>query len=951
MVSAVEIEAFSKLFASILSEKADVDLASATLKRTRSLRGCISELSGSQAGQFPNPDTRLTLSTVSTVADISNSNVDLLQGIGADFRSKTLAEIALKYFDPPRAIGRNIPNLDQAKWEQELFRLESTAVLLSLVRSGAIPVRASVQAATDALLLAAVKQHVDLATQPLRQLTDGQPEVIVPSDATETVHSIQRAQAMVFNPRHIEGLLATGLDSAQAVSILQGEAFATKVADHGISHDDALRIHDNAFTIVTRNQQTWVEILKARTKDQWSAVRDGSSSSTPSEEVPVSGEVNYSTIFGSIDDLGCQNCESVLSPSAYLADLLETLNSFVVVAPSKTSKKVTLLDKLQERRGDILWLQLTCTNTTTTMPYLDLANEVMEQYLSRKYPGKVSDSSNKDAPPPSLENLCAEAESSDSSLVEPANIQLSIYRNLIRPTVYPLHQFPYNYGLDFIRTGLKSLGISFNDLLAEFVSAERLIRDMTPGGPIPHSPGLIRAAEASLRRTRVAQILGLDEQDYICITHESFVPVEVIRAAGSDHGALDIEVYRSNVVGYTDCAEYWGYSSAEAMLNMSQGGLSFIKSQLLSRCGLHYDELVDVLRTSFMRVRAIITSHDGCNEIVQDLDKMRLRSSAAVSVDGKLTEPICDDLQKFIRLRCRLGWDTNTLDAAIYALSQSRSSSFTGIDPQIVDGLADLVHLADLTGAPVAELCPLFATIDSNGPQSLYATLCRRIRLGGGLVDSVIPSGKETTAPSPTKDGLLASKYQAVASALSLSVADLQVIVKYCGWDDKRQLDMETLSAIYRVRKMCDLLSITIGQYASFASSFDIDPIGGTAFPNPGYVLSLLQQWKQFQEEGLTMEMLTSILQSDHASTILIKPASNEPREVTRSSITMLQNVLSQWPEAGRDAVLTESDVTTAVTALVEKDKASEVIAFIEGMRRVELHHIKLTSPQENTSA
>jgi hypothetical protein len=645
-------------------------------------------------------------------------------------------------------------------------------------------------------------------------------------------------------------------------------------------------------------------------------------------------EINFTTLFGSLDDLGCENCESVLSPAAYLVDLLETLKAFILRPPPEGARKMTLLDKLQERRGDVQWLQLTCANTNTTLPYLDLANEVMEQYLARKYPDALPASPIVDAPPPSLEKLCAEAESADPSLVEPSNIHMGLYRNLIQPTVAPLHQFPYNYGLDFVRTGLRALGVTLQDLLDEFGSAERLIHEMLPESPTPYSTDLIHAAEASLRRTRSAQILGLDEQDYVCITHKNLIPVELIRAASPDHGALDVDVYRTILVKYAGCAKYWGYDSDKLMLNMTQGGLSFIKAELLPRCGLQHDELVEVLCTSFMRARAIITSHDGCSLISQDLDTMRLRSSMAVSADGALTEATCDDLQKFIRLRNRLGWDTRTLDTAIYALSQSKPSSFTGIDPQMVNGLADMALLSDLTEAPVSEICSLFANIDSNGPQSLYAVLCRRSKVAQNLINGVGIPDQETSQSSPGKSNLLSSKLQAVASALDLSVADLQTIVRYCAWDDQRLLSMETLSAIYRIRKVCALLSISIVQYAAFATLFNVDHVGGATFPSPGYVLALVQQRKLFQDNGLTMDILTRFLRPEQAAA--------------------LQNVLSQWPEVADDAILTEADVTAATTALVEKGLAADVVGYIEGRVGSPIHiHANLVTDfsQANTSA
>ena len=48
--------------------------------------------------------------------------------------------------------------------------------------------------------------------------------------------------------------------------------------------------------------------------------------------------------------------------------------------PNSDSK--TPLDVLAKRRPDLLHLPLTCENTNTVIPYIDLANEVMEFYTA-----------------------------------------------------------------------------------------------------------------------------------------------------------------------------------------------------------------------------------------------------------------------------------------------------------------------------------------------------------------------------------------------------------------------------------------------------------------------------------------------------------------------------------------------------------------------------------------
>ncbi len=84
------------------------------------------------------------------------------------------------------------------------------------------------------------------------------------------------------------------------------------------------------------------------------------------------GIPNLEGLFGSLDFCECKHCRSVLSPAAYLVDLLE----FLQYAHADDGKPV--LEKLFERRPDIGNIDLSCENTNAPLPYIDLVNEVLE---------------------------------------------------------------------------------------------------------------------------------------------------------------------------------------------------------------------------------------------------------------------------------------------------------------------------------------------------------------------------------------------------------------------------------------------------------------------------------------------------------------------------------------------------------------------------------------------
>src|SRR5262249_849712 len=112
---------------------------------------------------------------------------------------------------------------------------------------------------------------------------------------------------------------------------------------------------------------------------------------------------SLSTLFGDLDYCECQHYRSVLGPAAYLTDLLHFLQRSPLklngelsplklnvgeLFPANLEKPVdsiievavegTVLGVLLKRRPDLADLELSCENTDTEIPYIDLVLEILE---------------------------------------------------------------------------------------------------------------------------------------------------------------------------------------------------------------------------------------------------------------------------------------------------------------------------------------------------------------------------------------------------------------------------------------------------------------------------------------------------------------------------------------------------------------------------------------------
>ena len=99
------------------------------------------------------------------------------------------------------------------------------------------------------------------------------------------------------------------------------------------------------------------------------------------------------SLFGSMDYCECDHCGSVLGPAAYFVDLLKFLDpeptewtSFLDTWKLRHQGQAypfaTPYDELMSRRPDLAHLTLTCDNTNSVLPTIDLVNEILEFILA-----------------------------------------------------------------------------------------------------------------------------------------------------------------------------------------------------------------------------------------------------------------------------------------------------------------------------------------------------------------------------------------------------------------------------------------------------------------------------------------------------------------------------------------------------------------------------------------
>jgi hypothetical protein len=171
-----------------------------------------------------------------------------------------------------------------------------------------------------------------------------------------------------------ENLIGLGFHSATQISALGQQQFFTQAVAAGLTKPEA----NQAFQAATQRYANVVGLYMQFNNEAigvWpQGMGDLSGLEQPVQQA-VATDPNLATLFGSQSYCETDDCTSVLSPAAYLCDLLLWLRNHQLAAG-------TVLDVLDGRRPDIRHLLLNCPNSDTELPYIDLVIELLADKIS-----------------------------------------------------------------------------------------------------------------------------------------------------------------------------------------------------------------------------------------------------------------------------------------------------------------------------------------------------------------------------------------------------------------------------------------------------------------------------------------------------------------------------------------------------------------------------------------
>lgn len=476
--------------------------------------------------------------------------------------------------------------------------------------------------------------------------------------------------------------------------------------------------HAKATVLVTEyiraKKDSPIAILKHKPETSSPTVAVGSVSSAATAATDVTADLE--TLFGNLDFCDCEHCSSVYSPAAYMVDLLQMLDS------GQKTKNLSPLDVLLARRPDIGEIDLTCDNTNTSVPYIDLALEILENAvitftisnlpsgISVVGQNKISDSLDNNIIPDRLKNELA-----SRHLITDQEIQLTIQQPSKRWVIR-------QQGIKITLQTWEVLGSLMIIPCQQTVSTTAEITAVPQFvNPLPYDNQLLNtfypwSLPFDLWREETnawLKQLGIDRNQLMNLV-SNVEQLNDVHIASEFLGFSNAEVDKltnTTIEGWQE----WGFEGqtvtsvkdpiAGEQLNFAAPNYSWIEvlnkhaSILRHRAKLSQRELMNLIEMRFIQLmditpgRKIELTGDECNATKMELTGLDESSLKRIHI--------------FVRLWRKLGWSMFDLDRTIAAFPQaSNNNRFT---PEFIVFVANIERLRQQTGLPIGLILNWYA--------------------------------------------------------------------------------------------------------------------------------------------------------------------------------------------------------------------------------------------------
>jgi peptidoglycan hydrolase-like protein with peptidoglycan-binding domain len=764
-----------------------------------------------------------------------------------------------------------------------------TRVIARMVETNHLPLPGpgTLPAKVATFLRSANSAGYQLGRTPLNSFLHNLSQSITAPDAAtvSSVKTLHRLYQITPSDGSLQSLLKAGFTSARDITAYTKEEFRSLVAGSIPSLEEADLVYRKAQQIRAVTFNVFAAAKHLDTTPPIFALSSTQKDLQSAKNAIVQRFAGMASLFGSLDFCECDHCRSVLSPAAYLVDILHFLDpdQWDKIKTNWQSRhggeaypNDTPFAVLTKRRPDLPNLNLSCENTETALPYIDLVNEILEFYLA----------SNGALTPQAVYDT-GWANSADL-VAEPQNILPAAYSILANrttampPAVYPL-ELPFDLWIETVRGFLNYFKIPLGQVLDVCRPADRL-ELLTDTNNYPY-----------YRASIFVENLGLSPAEYALYTlptnlanwfglygyTNQATALAELASAKTLADTLDISYQdlaniietgflNPSLVPLTIPLRKFGLSLNDVFAYTSQPGY-ILNPPITAAQKAAFEQKLQALTKRYYPVsnptalqnwlNAVLTAGYSSRVLILQApaqDPSDFRNTKFQYAGGNAATP--SDFLKlnlFVRLWKKLGWSISELDRALQAflmpLFPPPADPNAGAD--LAKGMATaLIYLSHLQTLfeklgtnDRAGLLPIWGNIPTTGDNPLYAQtfLTAAVLNNDSVFDD--PAGQylcyfDTTQgkylPFRWKPGqqaddvangyvLLGNHLTALQGALGLTASDIESILAENGLDiNTAPLTLANVSLLYRYALLSQGLQLSIKQFVAL-KQMGIDMVSG----------------------------------------------------------------------------------------------------------------------------
>ena len=587
-------------------------------------------------------------------------------------------------------------------------------------------------------------------------------------EAKSAVKTLERIYQITPSDESMIALSNAGLTSAYEIARYTKTEFIAKHGESFPNTKEAEMIYMKANEVYSSALGIATTYLTTRTMPNVYSI----TGKKQKEQNEIVASPTLEELLGNMDYCDCDHCKSVLSPAAYLVELLQFIDLEKV-----EHTKSNPIDALKERRPDIENIQLSCENTNMALPYIDLVNEILEYYIIN---GNLTDLKGHDV---------LEGTSQSELLAEPQFVNKAAY-DLLKTKVFPFN-LPFHQPLETLRRLFQMWDVSLEKMLSVFSSGllsrkealalnedeYKTLTDITfknlPeyfGEPAGNTIGQLNAAisggKAFCRR------LDLKYEDLIVLLETNFINpgFKLVTLFKTLH--LNLSVLNKFYLGEITDDELDALIPAET--NPEDFG----------------GDIKQWLRDNEKLIMGLVTLTDVGPEIAEcNFADVELRFALPDNANNSLTTIVYRKFHRFLRLLQKTGWSIETLDYIIEVLLPVSSDEITEVNidevfVQLLDRIANFKKIVDLLNYSTKKYKDLLLVLNKENDAELRQTQCAKIvKLSIPefnelkIISGVDPLADDMEADEPSLMKFIQTAH--LLKAVSLKIADLSYIVHH----------------------------------------------------------------------------------------------------------------------------------------------------------------------------